>query len=61
MPKAIGETLRAWRRRWRLTQPQAAAALRVKLATLRNWEQARHAPRGLALESLLHKLQQPPP
>ena len=52
--------LKQWRRRWQLTQPAAAAALGVALATLRNWEQARNTPTGLALESLRTKLQNPP-
>ena len=57
----ISQSLRAWRHRWRLTQVQAAAALGVTVATLRNWEQVRSKPEGLALESLTHKLTQPPP
>jgi DNA-binding transcriptional regulator YiaG len=57
----VSAQLRAWRRRWQLTQPAAAAALGVTLAALRAWEQGRNKPRGLALEALKSKLQQPPP
>jgi len=57
----VAHQLRAWRHRWRLTQVQAAAALGVTLATLRNWEQARSKPEGLAVEALREKLNQPPP
>lgn len=56
----LPDQLRTWRRRWRLTQSQAAASLGVELRTLQNWEQSRNTPRGLALESLKLKLQSPP-
>lgn len=52
--------LRDWRRRWQLTQLQAAAALGVPLKTFRNWEQGQRTPRGLALDALTLKLQSPP-
>lgn len=57
---SIASTLRDWRRRWQLSQTAAAVALGVPLATLRNWEQARRLPRGLALEALRAKLQSEP-
>lgn len=56
----LSDRLRAWRRRWRLTQAQAAATLRVPKTTLENWEQGRNRPRGLSLEALVAKLENPP-
>lgn len=56
----IAKQLRAWRRRWQLTQPSAAASLGVPLSTLQNWEQSRNSPTGLALEALRAKLNNPP-
>lgn len=38
------DTLRAFRARHRLTQPQAAAALGVTVRTLQEWEQGRQRP-----------------
>jgi DNA-binding transcriptional regulator YiaG len=56
----LPKKLKAWRRRWSLDQRRAAVALGVTLRTLENWEQATSAPRGLAKESIHHKLQNPP-
>jgi DNA-binding transcriptional regulator YiaG len=36
--------LKAWRRRNKITQPQAAAVLEVPIDTLRGWEQKKHEP-----------------
>ncbi len=58
--KPVSKRLRAWRRRFGLTQSGAAAALGVSLRSIENWEQGRNTPRGLALESLTTKLQNPP-
>lgn len=52
--------VKQWRRRWKLTQQQAASAVGVPIRTWQDWEQGRHTPRGLALESLNLKLQNPP-
>mgnify|MGYP001593909357 CR=1 FL=1 len=60
-PSPMRRKLRSWRRRWRLTQVQAAKALGVSLGGLLKWEHATRAPRGLAREALLSKLKQPPP
>ena len=52
--------VKQWRQRWKLTQQQAAAAVGVPIRTWQDWEQGRHTPRGLALEALTTKLQNPP-
>ena len=57
----VKRKLLAWRRRWNLSQIQAATALRVTKRTIENWEQGTRAPRGLARDALLAKLQHPPP
>ena len=49
-----------WRRRWKLTQPQAARVLGVSPRTIENWEQGLRSPRGLTLEALTTKLLNPP-
>lgn len=52
--------LKAWRRRYQLTQAAAAAALGVTLRTFQRWEAGHHKPLGLAAELLKTKLQNPP-
>jgi DNA-binding transcriptional regulator YiaG len=46
-------------RRWRgkQSQPEAAAALGVNLATYRNWEQGRNEPKGFGLAKMLEIIQ----
>lgn len=56
----FAQSIRAWRRRWALTQPAAAAALGVNARSLENWEQGRAKPSPLARQSLKTKLQSPP-
>ena len=48
----IPHKLRAWRKKRGLTQDAAAAELGVPLGTLRDWEQGRSEPRGLAARAL---------
>jgi putative transcriptional regulator len=45
--------LKDWRKTQKLTQKQAAKRLSIPLATLRNWEQGRYQPVGLARTTLL--------
>ena len=58
----VSDALKAWRGvtaangRGDLTQLEAAARLGVPLKTYLDWEQGRHAPRGLALEALRQKI-----
>jgi DNA-binding transcriptional regulator YiaG len=52
----IGLALRAWRKRNRLSQSQAALKLKVSRRTLQEWEQGRATPRHLALETLREKI-----
>jgi DNA-binding transcriptional regulator YiaG len=42
------------------TQEEAAGRLGVPLATYRDWEQGRKAPRGLALEMVRQKIARKP-
>ena len=48
--------LRAWREAHGLTQEQAAEQLGASLGAIRDWEQNRRHPRGMALASLLSAL-----
>ena len=52
----VSNQIRAWRKRRKLSQSAAAAALGIPVATLENWEQARYRPRGLALAALLGRI-----
>ena len=54
----LPEQLRAWRKRYKLSQSTAAIKLRMSKRTLQEWEQARAEPRGLALEGLRAKIGQ---
>lgn len=47
-----GEDIAALRRFVRLTQAQFAQAMGISVHTLRNWEQGRRTPEGLALALL---------
>lgn len=58
MKKDFAQILKDWRRRRRLSQPDAAAELGVPVASLRNWEQRRSSPFGQTLMKLLPKLTQ---
>jgi DNA-binding transcriptional regulator YiaG len=49
----IPKLLKAWRKKRGHTQDAAAAELGVPVGTLRDWEQARSTPRGLAAKALL--------
>lgn len=44
--------IRAWRKRKAWSQDQAAQALHIPTATLRDWEQGRRQPTGLAAVAL---------
>ena len=46
--------LKNWREGLGLSQSQAASELKVKIATLQNWEIARTMPQGLARTALLN-------
>lgn len=48
--------VKAWRKRKKLSQSQAAPALGVELKTLQNWEIARNMPRSIGLTAALEKL-----
>ncbi|PYK39052.1 MAG: hypothetical protein DME49_05410 [Verrucomicrobia bacterium] len=52
----ISAELRLWRKRHKLSQPQAALKLRISPRTLQEWEQSRAAPRHLALVALRDKI-----
>ncbi len=56
----LAKLLRAWRRRWQLTQEQAADALGISLGSIRNWEQERSLPGHTARHAIKTKLQSPP-
>jgi putative transcriptional regulator len=45
-PAPVVRKLIALRKRRKLSQPEFAEALRIPLATLRNWEQGRTTPDG---------------
>ena len=51
-PTKLREQLRAWRRKYDLSQSEAALKLQISRRTLQEWEQGRAMPRGLALVSL---------
>lgn len=51
--KPLPQKLRDWRRTQGLSQPEAAAKLKLPVGTLRRWEQGRHEPQGLAKSALL--------
>ena len=57
MAKTIPEMLKAWRKRKRITQLQAALLIGVQKETYINWEYGRNEPAHLARESLLKKIQ----
>lgn len=42
----LGKALKAWRKRARMSQEQAARALLVSLATYQSWELGRRSPDG---------------
>ena len=44
--------LRAWRKRQKLSQTQAALKLKISARTLQEWEQGRAVPHHLALGAL---------
>lgn len=48
--------LKAYRRRLKLSQSQAAERLGVPVRTLQDWELGRSQPRGLGRELLLERL-----
>lgn len=56
MPKQpfsrLADRIQEARNRLNLSQSQAASAWGVSKRTLQEWEQGRHAPRGLALVAL---------
>jgi DNA-binding transcriptional regulator YiaG len=51
-PTKLREQLRAWRRKYDLSQSEAGLKLQISRRTLQEWEQGRAMPRGLALVSL---------
>ena len=55
--QTIAEKLKAWRKAHSFSQPDAAEKLGVPVGTLRDWEQARAKPRGLALGMLKQMLE----
>jgi transcriptional regulator with XRE-family HTH domain len=55
MAESISNRLRKWRKRRKLTQIEAAELIGAPVKTYIDWEHGRHAPRGLALESVLKK------
>ena len=50
-------TLAAWRRRCKLSQAGATAALGLKLRTLQEWEQGRRRPQELTREAVLARME----
>lgn len=52
----LGEQLRRWRQRRKLSQVMAANRLHVSTRTLQNWEQGHRAPTGFALQQLQTKI-----
>lgn len=48
--------LKAWRKRAKLSQSQAAVKLETTIKTLQNWEHGRNIPNALATESLRAKM-----
>jgi putative transcriptional regulator len=56
----LAQSIRAWRRRWGLTQSKAAAVLGVNRRSLENWEQGRAHPSEPALKFLNSKLRTKP-
>lgn len=56
MSQEVRNKLLAVRAKLEISQAQAAAVLEVPLITLKQWEQDKRTPRGLALKALLEKL-----
>jgi DNA-binding transcriptional regulator YiaG len=54
--QAFSALVLEWRTARKLTQAKAAALLGVPLRTFQDWEYARRAPQGLALELITAKL-----
>lgn len=52
----LPDALRAWRRRQKLSQSQAARELRIPVSSLQNWEQARTIPAGFAFRALMDRI-----
>lgn len=50
---AFAKQLKAWRQRKNLSQEQAAEELGTVIHNIRNWEQARNIPQGLARAAVL--------
>jgi len=48
----VAPALRAWRKRQKLSQTQAALKLKISARTLQEWEQGRAVPHHLALAAL---------
>lgn len=55
-PAQIGELLRGWRQRMKLSQSRAANKLGVSKRNLQNWEQGHRMPRGFAFHQLMDKI-----
>jgi len=51
----IPETLKAWRKRRKITQQSAAALLDVSISTFQKWEQGALEPGGFAREVIRNK------
>ena len=50
---AFAKTMKAWRKREGFSQEQAAGELGTPVNNIRNWEQARTAPQGIAYDILM--------
>ena len=55
-PISIPDALKAWRKRRKLTQNQAALIIGVQKETYINWEYGRNEPQHLAKEAMLQKI-----
>ena len=52
----LAAIIKAWQKKRKLTNPQAAKELDVPLRTYGDWKGGQHAPRGFALKQLREKL-----
>ena len=52
----LAAIIKAWQKKRKLTNPQAAKELGVPLRTYGDWKGGQHAPRGFALKQLREKL-----
>lgn len=52
----FGGEVRAWRKRNRLVQKEAADVLNVKMRSYQNWEQGSHVPLAIAQETIRRRM-----